>query len=229
MKIRTACWITLFALPMFNALMLCGLIFRYWPLFIYDTDYNPPLQILTLYRVLWPALFGFLVTAGIGSFVWNFLKHLKNTTRLTLRDFCICFFSIFLGLIIPALHLVILIPNIKEPATIIEYVYFFFIWGDITGILCCLSVCGFCFAVLRHAQSTKLYSVTSLTGLWTLLIGTLSFFLYWYTNIFMYYLRDFYGDIILVIGLSDYIVALSLFIMSCSRYVSKQISPEIRS
>lgn len=218
MKIRTACWITLFALPLFYALMLCGGIFRYWPLFIYDTDYNPPFQILTLYRVLWPALFGFFVTAGIGSFVWNFLKHLNNTIRLTSGDFCICLFSILAGLIIPALHMLISIFAIKGPVSLGHAYSLLLIGGDMILILCCLLLCGFCSAVIRQAPSTKNYAVASLEALWISLISTICFSIYGYKNIFMIYLRELLGDGLFLIGLSGYIVALSLFIISCSRY-----------
>jgi len=218
MKIRTACWITLLALPLFYALMLCGLIFRYWPLFIYDTDYNPPFQILTLHRVLWPALFGCLVTAGIGSFIWNFFKHLNNMTRLTSRDFCICLFSILAGLIIPTLHMLISIFAIKGPVTLTHAYSLLLIGGDVILILCCLLLCGFCSAVIRQAPSTKNYAIASLEVLWIILISTVCFSIYGRKNVFMIYLRDLFGDGLFLIGLSGYIVSLSIFIISCSRY-----------
>lgn len=218
MKIRTACWITLFALPLFYVVMLCGLIFRHWPLFIYDTAYNPPLQILTLYRVLWPALFGVLVTAGISSFAWNFLKHLNNRTRLTSRDFCICFFSILAGLIIPTLHIPLSIFAIKGPVTLKHAYSLLLIGGDMILILWCLLLCGFCSAVIRQAPSTKYYAVASLEVLWISLISTICFSIYGHKNAFMIYLRDLFGDGLFVIGLSGYIISLSIFIISCSRY-----------
>ncbi|MEN6309124.1 MAG: hypothetical protein ABFD91_15365 [Anaerohalosphaeraceae bacterium] len=85
-------------------------------------------------------------------------------------------------------------------------------------ILCCLLLCGFCSVVIRQAPSTKNYAVASLEVLWIILISTICFSIYGYKNIFIIYLRYLFGDGLFLIGLSGYIVSLSLFIISCSRY-----------
>ena len=165
MKIRSVCQFTLIALPVSYIVMLCGLTLSKWPLFIYDPSLKPPLQILLLFEVLWPALFAFLVTAGVAVFIRSLLLQLENSRKPLAGGFSI---------------------------------------GSVS----------------------YLTSISSLICLWLFFAIMISYYIYRWHDVFMFYYYHLLGDIIFITGLFGYIALLSFFIIKYTKYSSKSILME---
>lgn len=149
MKSKSIYQFTRIALPLSFIIMLCGLTLSKWPLFVYDSSLKPSFQILSLFEVLRPALFGFIVTVIIEMSIRNLSIHCEKYVR---KDFS-------------------------------------------TG-------------------TVHLISILCLIGLWTIFAATISYYyIYHWHNVFMIYVHQLLGDIILIMGLFGYIALLSFFII----------------
>lgn len=87
MKSKSIYQFTRIALPFSFIIILCGLTLSKWPLFVYDSSLKPSFQILSLFEVLRPALFGFIVTVIIEISIRNLSIHRKSPEKYVRKDF----------------------------------------------------------------------------------------------------------------------------------------------